>query len=318
MRLGTLYIITILSFLLGSCEHDNIENLLGPDLEGTGLLCPPDDFEIDIESTNTKKVNLATEVYSVEYKMNSKVTWELGVIGSNTAFYSQNGFGTEINATWDGSTTNNIFFKQGDTVRTYVLFNCLDTLWTNKLVIETTKVYDVIMISDFDGQGSVSAWSNASNDLKLINSRASDSLPVAQGDRYLLMLGADIGKGSYLGQVISSPNPINYGLTASPDQLYFNALVRGSKNAQIEFRIYDGAGDTDEFYLVLIPVTWDGWQLLSIPYSDFIPGGSKENFDRDTREISHVRVTMRSDNPEPSVTLNVDFMCFTEGKPLQP
>lgn len=315
MRKGRLILLLTFCVFLLSCEHDNIENLLGPDLDQSGLLCVPDGFEIKFGRSETKTIDFKTSpAISEEYDLSNKVTWEYGVIGTNGAVYTGNGFGDKLLFNWDGSTRTGFFFKKGDTVKSYFLFNCLDTIWGDKYVIEETKVYEQTLLSDFDGNGILTSWNNASNQLKLVNSVANDSA-AAQGEKYLLLIGQDFGLGSYLGQVIAGPSPRDFDLSEPADKVFLNAMVRGSANASVEFRLYEGDGDR---YEIVVPVTWKGWKLVSIPYSDFIAFTDKDEDGQTPDDITQFRITVRSDDPDPEVILNIDYISFTQGKPLQP
>ena len=295
-----------------ACKHDNIENLLGPDLNKSGLLCVPDDFTYSEPAIiNDSSINflIAKVDYSVE--LNHEVTWEFGVIGSGGSQYRKTGFGNVMSIFWEGNTSNAIPFENDDTVNIYYLFNCMDTIWASQLTVENGRNYDAVVVDDFDLGGPVSSWANANGQLAELNISASDS-GAAQGNNYLRLIGEDLGLGSYLGQAMASPTVIDFGLTTTAEALYLNSIVRATPNTVLEYRIYENDGDWFSYEKT---VDWSGWQTVSIRYDEFSPKVSSDG--PEPNEIKQVRITLRSLDPEKGNVANIDFITFSQGSPLE-
>lgn len=299
-------------FSIVACKHDNIENLLGPDLDQSGLLCVPDDFEYTEPAIiNDSTINFLISSLDYSVDLNYEVTWEFGVVGSDGSKFKKTGFGDLIPVLWEGKTSNAIPFEKNDTVNVYYLFNCKDTIWASQLTIAEGRDYDAVVVDDFDLGGPVSSWANANGQLAELNISASDS-GAAQGNNYLRLIGVDLGLGSYLGQAMASPTVVDFGLTTSAEALYLNSIVRATPNTVLEFRIYENDGD---WFSYEQSVDWSGWQAVSIRYDEFSPKVSSDG--PEPNEIKQVRITLRSLDPASGNTANIDFITFSQGSPLE-
>jgi hypothetical protein len=304
-------LILIAMFSLWACKHDNIENLLGPDLKTSGLLCAAPNFSIQDPENGPSNVDFALTNLSFEAQMSEELGWNYGLKGTNGAEYVAKGDGKKIVVNWDGSTDNNIFFNSGDSVRLFYLVNCLDTLWYNKkILLKGKKNLKDFLLADFDGAGAIPNWNNASGDLDSLNLAKTGGAP--QKSKFMRLVSKVTKTGSYKGQAsIPSKNLDQVlGLSAAPDQLYINALVKGTPNAIVEFRVYEKDGD---FYFSQVPVTWVGWRLISLPYSKFTDSINK--FGKDTKQINEFRLALRgTDNNV--VRADLDYITFTQNSPL--
>lgn len=307
-----LYIALGLMVFMASCKHDNIEPTLGPDITSLGIICPDETFEVNSFTNSATTVDFTLSSVTISADFSENVNWELFVVGDNKAKYSESGFGKTINVSWDGGSKNGILFRSGDSASVKLKISCLDTIFGNNIYITQEKSYLYTIVDDFDGNTSITNWSNASGDLIGLNIAATDS-GAAQESAYMYMEGVDVGKGSYLGQAMQQPSTLNFGLTTTSDQLYLNAMVRGSSNSIVEFRIYENDGD---WYFYQVPITWTGWKVISMNYNDFATGSG--GLDKVPSDLKQVRITLRSDNPSPSAVANIDFLNFTEGGPFVP
>ncbi len=306
------YIAMLITVLAVACKHDNIEPSLGPDIEDNTVSCPSANFSIDTLMNSANAVDFSSETITITSNLNESADWEVVITGDNGAQYVESGTGNSVNVNWDGAFSNGILFRAGDSALVQLKVACLDTIDGQKIYITQGKTYSNIIVDDFDGNTSITGWSNASGDLVGLNITASDS-GAAQADFYMYAEGVDVGKGSYLGMAQQQPTSIAYGLTTTSDQLYLNALIRGTSNSIAEFRLYESDGD---YYYYRVPVTWSGWQLVSMNYDDFQTGSG--GVDKVPSTIQQIRFTLRSDDPTPSAVVNIDYINFTEGGPMVP
>lgn len=306
------YIALGLMMLNASCKHDNIEPTLGPDITSLGIICPDESFQVNSFTTSANNVDFTVNPITISADFSENVNWEVIIIGDNQAEYKTSGFGKVINADWDGGSSNGILFQSGDSARVKLKIACLDTLDGTSVFITQEKNYTYTIVDDFDGNTSITGWSNASGDLTGLNVAATDS-GAAQASAYMYMEGVGVGKGSYLGQAMQQPSTLNFGLTTTSDQLFLNAMVRGTSNSIVEFRVYENDGD---WYYYQVPIAWQGWKVVNMRYSDFATGSG--GLDKIPSDIKQIRITLRSDNPTPSAIANIDFINFTEGGPFIP
>lgn len=299
-------------FSLISCKHDNIEDLLGPDLNESGLLCPQDGFEIRPANDLPSSLNFTSDVLTETLLLTEPAKWEYGFIGSNGARFSESGFGDEALVNWSGNTSTSFLFKEGDSVQSYYKVPCLDTIFGERIKIDAPKIYDHFLVSDFEGNGIGTPWVNVAGQLDFTDSVSTGAVP--QGDSFIRLVGSFQDRGSFLGQAQVKLKNL-FGLSVPADSLYLNALVKGSPNSAFEFRILQVSGDV---FTVTFPVTWEGWRLVSVRYSDMLEF-NPPRVGANTSFINEVRCVVRyaDGDTDPDYTIDLDFMSFSIGKPLE-
>lgn len=306
-------IVSILSLLvLFACKHDNIEGLLGPDLKQSGLLCPEDDFKINPANELPENIDFLVAPLTEDLLLTEQAQWEYGFIGTNGARFSATGFGDKAEVNWAGNTTTPFLFKAGDTVRSYYKVTCLDTIFDKKIKVLSAKTYDHTLISDFDGQGLGEKWTNVTSQLDNVDTLS--IAPVPQKDNFLRLNATFQDRGSFLGQA-QTKLKTDLGIAGTAEEVYINALIKGSPNTTFEFRVFQSTTDQ---YTISRPIDWEGWKLVSIKYSDFgdlIPA----RLGKIPSTINTVRVVVRytDGNTQPDYTVDLDFLSFTTGKPLE-
>lgn len=312
MRLARLILISTVAILGLSCEHDNIEDLLGPDLDESGLLCPPDDFFVIEPDALPGEINFNTGGISVDIELSGRVNWEYSFTGTNGARFVQTGFGNVIEVNWTGNTSTSTLFKAGDVVTLAYKIACREEQIVQDFDIIEAKVYDHILIDDFEGNGIGSGgWGSFDNATFDLNGSV---LGAPQGENYLALTCDFSNRASFLGQIGTRWNTPS-GITASTQDLWFNALVNVPPNATIEFRLAESGGDR---YSYFIPENISGWQFLSVPYSEFAENLTGDGSKNPTT-IEVLRVVIRSTDGLEGLDYqaNVDFISFTEGGPLE-
>lgn len=312
MRLARLISISILAILGVSCEHDNIEDLLGPDLAESGLLCPSDDFSVVEPDFYPDAINFNTGGIEVNLQLSEPVNWEYSFTGTNGAKFIKTGFGDVIPVNWTGNTSTSTLFKAGDVATLAYKVACKEEQIVKGFNLLEAKMYDHILIDDFEGNGIGSGrWSSFDNAALDLNATV---LGAPQGERYLALNASFSNRASFLGQIgtrWSTPS----GVTASTSDLWFNVLVNVPPNATIEFRLAETGGDR---YSYFIPEGLSGWQFLSVPYSEFAENLTGDG-SRNPSTIEVLRVVIRSTDELEGMDYkaNVDFISFTEGGPLE-
>ncbi|MFN3403058.1 MAG: hypothetical protein ACK40G_03115 [Cytophagaceae bacterium] len=284
------------------------------------------------------KVNLQAEFsHSISYFVKMKG------LNSNASF-SISGIGQKIegnNSIWDGSHDGIQFFRAGEKVAIELSFLGSPIISRDTIIIQRTKVYG-IFLSDFETTSP--AW----NTFEPIGpgteteiNRQETGIPTIQGQGYYRIKGFDLNANYYINGVgyttgkILAPN-------TNADDVFFNLFVYGngvtSTKLSIDFAEDDNSdnvfGNTgapsykaEEDQLTWqIPVTWKGWKLISIrysqiPFSKDLPGGAglgmKGNNKREPHKLHQMGFVLLTDPAKSAGDLIFDYPTFTIGKPLQ-
>ena len=158
----------------------------------------------------------------------------------------------------------------------------------------------------------------------------------AQGDFSLYMHGTDFNGNGYLGgfateNLTELAGPVGFPGRISADSFYYNAYVYGygRPNACLMFLLYESDNNTgtytpaiDDNWQYIQEITWTGWKLVSIRFSDFKPAsnpasGGNGNRIREPYKLVGAAMELQS-YPVASqeVEANVDYVIFTYGGPL--
>ncbi|MFN3404284.1 MAG: hypothetical protein ACK40G_09345 [Cytophagaceae bacterium] len=329
-----------------ACRHNlEKEGIYGPEYASA----PGDFYVVNNEfKADPSSVNFQISKDTFKAEFSHKVTWTITITGQKSgAVKILKGTSTSLNglnALWDGTTDNNIFF-QNEACNVVISFLGSATTLSTTVTITKIKLHGGLLVSDFEALTMVSGkWYDYSDTLKpqmvkeisSFNDLAS-SIPTVQGKRYLHIAGTDLDQDWYIGgcgfwdEAPGTPGAVDLGpklaqFSDNPQELYFNAFINsnGKKNtsvsiALIEYRGSQASPIPGDVFSTVVPITWDGWKLVSIKLSQFARAVSSTGDGvlkpSDLRTIEFV--------PSPTalgaeVELNVDYIIFTKDKPFQP
>jgi hypothetical protein len=235
---------------------------------------------------------------------------------------------------------------------------------SKKIIILKTLSYDLrtvdgvkyYVIDDFEkatvGMAGVSADAADKGTPKYGKSSAYS----VEGKNCYHMEGTDINKNGWLislnhealVEMAKKGNANDNISTANPDELYFNVYIRGTgkSNSAIELKAYevDSADSKQDLITILnggylydaaaqasndgwiydIVIDWEGWKLVSVPYSKFKPAsdlktGGNGNRVKEPWKITAMAVSLLSyPMPGMEVSADIDFVVVSEGGPFVP
>lgn len=317
------YIPILLFVIIGvtACKRD-LELFSGPEVAvasgGFGVI---DSLIISDDNPDFSK-----DTASFYARFNERVTWEISIVGaSSSAAKTLSGTGDSISVNWKGRSDLVYFFREKEPVTAILSILGLGPVDTLNLEIKKSKVYDGYLINDFEGNGLASgSWWQIfkPNELIEFSDRYSNVLP-PQGENSVLLKGIDVGPDGFLGQTgHSGLIDVNaLGFPEATDSVYFNCYVSGSRGSRLEIRFLQTINDSpvgDE-YSYFVNIAWDGWKLISVPYSDFNKtAGDGTSPIQKSNAITRTKFVLRTNtNGDPAEVL-IDYPIFTIAKPFNP
>lgn len=176
-----------------------------------------------------------------------------------------------------------------------------------------------------------------------------------EGKNCYHMEGLDVNKNGWLisinhdalVEMAKKGNAADNISTTKAEELYFNIYIRGTgkSNTAIELKAYEvdqatskqnlidllNGGylpgpdqDKNDGWIYDIVVDWQGWKLVSVPYSKFKPSsdlkfGGNGNRVKEPWKISAMAVSLLSyPMPGMEVSADIDFVVVSEGGPFVP
>ena len=351
------YLLPILLLSIGfvSCERDEDPNRISvSDLYK--------DFKVmeSLDSEGLDNIDFKQNTFFTA-EFNKPIIWELTITGNKSgAQKTISGFSkelNEVNAVWDGSTTNLPMFKSGDTCSVELNFPAEDTtlVLDRSIIIEkekedgkffeefdNTELDKGVIIADFENGNKYREnwdWFFQSG-VNFFNLKSTKN--AAQGKYYYKMFGEcdwdwlvgmihipDTGDISNVPGTNKEYKP--FGLSSDPENLYFNVLLNvREENAVllINFKeddnmdgVYDA--DNEDEYTIWLEGLEPGWQLISRKYSDLTAGGENEstpkgNGMRNPESLKIIDVLLLANPTSGPTRVDMDYMIFTEDEPLKP
>ncbi len=292
------------------------------------------DFKCDKDSVDFA----AGEKALFTAKFNKPVNWKITITGQTSHAQKEiTGISKSIDATngiWNGSTSVFPMFKAEHCIAKLTITDVADTFQV-AVKIRTVKVNEGFVIADFEN-GFNPLW------VKFVQSGANmdftiktDSL-APQGAKYLKMAGTVnwdwlIGMIDYPAKAYGTANTLS--LPTNADQVYFNCLIYGvpgtnDSKVLFQFREDENADGiinaaTDDEYDVEIPVTWTGWKLFSVKYSDLVsltngqPTTPHGNSIHNPDKIGKISMLHLADPANGFASCKIDYIIFTNS-PLEP
>ena len=319
-----------------SCERDSDANKITL----TDIYA---DFEIK-ESLDVNRTSIDFEQgenthYTAEFS--KPVIWELSITGNKSgAQKTLTGFSKELNAetaVWDGSTSIFPMFKSGEDCSVELNVPGEDTtlVLSESITVKKAKVDEGVVITDFEtGNDYRDGWDwFFQSGVSFFNLKSTKR--AAQGSYYYKMFGEC--SWDWLIGMINIPATAfennTFGLNGDANNLYFNVLLNVREpNARLLIRFKedennDGVFDieTEDEYSITIMDTEEGWQQISVKYSDLVVVDENGNTITPNGNGIHnpdllniIDVLLLADPETGYSRVDMDYMIFTENEPLKP
>lgn len=329
-----LYILISVVFLVG-CRKDELKKIDGPSLA-------------DLNGKFSVITNLKASKDAVNFSANESVfftaefskvsNWKLEIIGQTSGAIKEiSGIGNKLTvneSAWGGTTTFFPVFRSELCTARLTFQGEKDTLLTT-LKIKEPKLNEGFIVADFESSFNA-GWSSfiqsgASMDFQI---KSDNSAP--QGGGYLNMAGTVdwdwlIGLINFKATAYGAKT---FPISANPDNLYFNVLVWGEPsltNSLVLFQFQeDENGDgkfssnAEDMYSHQITINWTGWKLISIRYSDLqslvngSPAAASGNGVFEPNKLMQINMLYLANPKTGFAKSKLDYLIFTEGKPLEP
>jgi hypothetical protein len=266
------------------------------------------------------------------------MNWELAIIGETSGAVKRvQGTSKEVNAEtfiWAGETTELPLFRMEDCT-VHLTFTDVDDTLSTTVNVTGVKTNEGFLVADFDG-GFNPGWTSFIQSGADMDFQIKDDGGAAEGDAYYNMAG-EVNWDWLIGLVnfnADAYGETHFPLSTNPDNVYFNVMIYGMpglNTSRVLFQFEeDENGDgsfssaDEDMYAHEVVVDWDGWQLVSLKYSDIVSldngvpvpaaGNNTHNPDR----ILKVNM-LHLANPDLGYAKSkLDYIIFTENGPLLP
>lgn len=328
-------IVSLLLIVSASCRKDK------KTIDGPSIAEIYSDFKLlDNFKVSKDSVDFSTgDQVNFSASFNKIVSWQITITGlTSKAVKIIKGDGRIIslsNSVWNGSTTQFPVFGTEQCIAKLKIANVADSFSVNVKIIHPKK-NDGFVIADFEG-GLNTKWT------KFIQSGASMDFQVKtdsfapEGKKYLNMAGTV--NWDYLIGLIDFPalaygTSVTFPLSTNPDAIYFNCLIYGVPNTNSSLVLFqfkeDENGDgtfnanNEDEYDYQVNVDWEGWKLVSVKYSDIVtlvngnPSAAKGNALHNPDRLSKISMLHLANPSNGFASTKIDFIMFTNNKPLEP
>ncbi len=291
---------------------------------------------------------LSQNLDSVDFSIGEQVTfaaelskivdWEIKITGQTSGAVKRiEGTSSTIDAsvaTWLGTTTEFPMF-QSEMCDILVSFEGETETFTSTIKVIQPKLNPGFLLSDFES-GMNPGWSSFIQAGADMDFQIKTDSSAAQGNSYYNMAGTvdwDYLIG-YLYFGASAYGNTYFPVTSNPDNLYFNVLVYGEPglaNTILLFQFQeDDNGDgtfnnnTEDLYSLEMPVTWAGWKLITMKYSDIPclvngqPSTPNGNGLHNPDKLLQINMLDLANPALGYATTKVDYIIFTENESLNP
>jgi hypothetical protein len=319
--------------LLAGCERDT--NPLGPSLNDIY-----GDFAV-MESFGVEKSNVDFSTGDINWftgRFNKNVEWEIRIIGQHSGaekiITGRSNVLNQETAVWNGTTTKLPMFRAEPCK---AILSVPRENFADSLLLDVTgiKVNPGVLISDFES-GINSGWNifaqtGADMSFRIVN----DPTVAPQGNSYYDM-GGRVSWDFLIGLIEFPATAIGstaYPLSSNPNNVFFNILLKKPEGITneivlIQFR-EDENGDgiyqnNEDLYSLELRNISPDWQLVSVRYEDLVtlvngqlaaPAG---NGIKEPHKLLNISVLFLADPSSGYSQTLMDYLIFTEGRPLEP
>ena len=298
--------------------------------------------EFGIVSTLSKNLDSVdfsigqSAVFTAE--MTKIIDWKITITGQTTGAVKEitgtSNSLTQATASWIGETTLFPVFG-AELCDVDLTFDGEDDTLSTTIKIIQPKLNPGFLLSDFES-GFNNQWTSFIQSGADMDFQVTTDAFAPEGGSYFNMAGT-VDWDYLIGYVYFGANA--YGspqlpITSNGDNTYFNMMIYGEPGSINTIMLFQFQEDDDlsggfsdaseDMYSLEIPVTWEGWKLYSIKYSD-IPclvngqpstpnGNGQHNPDR----LSQVNMLHLANPATGYAKTKVDYIIFTENAPLKP
>ncbi len=316
----------LIGVALLSCRKEEIDRIEGPELN-------------DIYGTFSVVEGLTASQPTVDFAANQSVhfncvlskisDWKLTITGQTSGAQKIVESSTKvIDAsvfTWYGETTNFPIFK-AEVCNVMLTFDGEEDTLTTTVTITQPKVNQGFVLADFE-TGWNSGWTSfiQSGAQMDFNIKTNSSAP--QGNSYYNMQGQVnwdwlTGLVNFKASAYGSPT---LPLTDNADNLYFNALIYGEPgmpNSRVLFQFDEDedmngtfTGGSEDRFGYEILVTWEGWKLVSVKYSDITGNGIGGGI-HNPNKLNSVNMLHLANPTSGLAKSKLDYIIFTQNGPV--
>ncbi len=271
---------------------------------------------------NATPVNFPSSVYFTAKFSNVK-NWILTITGSTSGAVKKI-TGSSItlsssNTSWNGSSDTAFFFR-AETCQAVLSFQDTSLTETVNFTIATPKTHPGYLINDFEESAFGSYLGSNNGTYFDAPDQATSTIdlftfsPAIEGNKVLRFDCNDVNSSYYTGGVFHNSTASNYGIASmSSDSLYLNLFVYGyaSGNASLSIEIMESDGD--RWQPAQFSVTWTGWKLVSLKFSQMSDHLGTGNITRESNKINTVNISMNSVPQGLNCKALVDYLIFTKG-----
>lgn len=324
-------ILLIVPFIV-SCERET-------DFEGPSLNDLYGDFTIlqDFAVSNTE-VDFATGQTVHFTALFSKLTnWKLVIKNPQTgAEKIIEGTSNELNqqnALWDGSTTNFPSFGPGDCIAT-LSTDADSTIQEVMVKVLSARIPAGVVVADFE-DGVNPDWNMFVQSGARMSFVVRDTGIVPQGDKFFHM-GGEVNWDWLIGLIdfpATAMGSNGFDLGSNPNDLYFNVILNRPASLTNGFLLFqfkeDDNGDgnfnenNDDMYSIEIRDVKEGWQIISVKYSDLVtlvngePGTPRGNRAHNPDKLHTISCLLLANPSSGYAEVKMDYIIFTKGAPLK-
>ncbi len=334
MKKSYLFLFLILPVLF-SCRKDEKNIFEGPNLNdvyGAFSIIEPLTHNVDsVDFSLGETVSFAAQLSKI-------VDWKITITGQTSGAVKRiEGTASTIDAsvaTWMGNTTDLPIFKN-EICKIQLTFDGENDTLESVIKIINPKINQGFLVADFE-TGFNPGWSTFIQSGADMDFQIKTDSNAAQGNSYYNMAGT-VNWDWLIGYVYFNANSYgapHYPLTANPDNLYFNLMVYGEPGLQNTLLLFqfqeddDGNGafnnTSEDLYSFEIPVTWAGWKLVSIKYSDIPclvngqPSTPNGNGQHNPDKLQQINMLDLANPVSGYASTKIDYIILTENAPLNP
>lgn len=323
-----------------SCQRTS-ENYLGPEVKSAtanfAILSP---FKSSADS-----VNFLKDTLRLTAKFNEPVSYSITITGSKSgAIKKITGVSDEINTVWDGS-AELVFFRKEFCTTKLTILGVKGIMQTEPILIFGIYKPKATIIANMEPADKAGIYGGCGffETGALINCGLTDEVTPLEGTSAMLLEGADVKGGKFIGVSFTKPDgrngfmtgpgkPYNYKTnTTIADSLWFTIFIYGTGQKETQMFIKfmqddDGLSGHDPkkengFELQITDLSHTGWKAFSYNYAsinlggntDF--GGSGDGIHRPDK-IAQIEYSIWSVKPNLPVKIIFDYPVFTVGKPF--
>jgi hypothetical protein len=332
-RIQLVAISLIIPFIFGGCQRED-KVMDGPslqDLNGTFNMLAP--FKCSKTSVDFSKGETAEFTASFSKLCNWSIRIKGNFSGAQKFITGKSRIIEPGQAIWDGTTTQFPLFRTEPCLATLKIEGVSDS-FDLAIGVNGLRQPEGFKIADFE-TGISTKWSTFIQSGANMDFKVKNDAFVVEGGSYLNMAGT-VNWDWLIGMIdfpASAYGQTHFPLTNVGEDAYFNCLVYGVPNANesrilFQFREDDNNNSkfdasADDQYDYEMRVTWEGWKLVSIKYSELThlvngaPATNKGNNRHNPNNLVMVSMLHLANPSMGAAATKVDCLMFTDKKPLE-